>query len=256
MTESNVLESGRQPGKWTWFILPMCIIAAMTVLIGLGNWQMQRLAWKDGLIARVEKNLNGPPATLQEISEKLAGGKDVEYLPVKLRGTFRHDLEQYFFTTFKGTSGWAVYTPLERADGSVVFVNRGFVPMLRKDPQLRQEGQIKGVVDIIGLARSAPAGKPNSFVPDNDLVKNVYYWKSLPQMISQTGYDKAGTVLPFFVDVKDTPLPGGLPIGGITIIIFPNSHLQYALTWYGLAGALLVVGGIFMFKRRTESAPE
>ena len=73
-------------------------------------------------------------------------------------------------------------------------------------------------------------------------------------MSMRAGLDSSGLV-PFFVDADATPNPGGLPVGGVTLIDLPNSHLQYALTWYGLAGTLVVVFGLFAWKRRGGARP-
>ena len=249
MSKLASAERPRQKGGWKSFILPICIVAGFLVLSGLGNWQVKRLAWKEAMIARVEQNLNMPPLSVNQIAELQKNGEDLEYRPVKVRGKFLHDKEQYYFATFNSETGWYVYTPLEREDGSIVLVNRGFVTDHVKDPSKRLKGQVKGVVDIVGLARSAPSKKPNSFVPDNDLKKNIYYWKSMSEMFAQAGFKSNRKLVPFFIDANDAPNPGGWPKGGVTLISFPNSHLQYAVTWFGLAGALLVVGGVFMFKR-------
>ncbi len=250
MSEQATSEKSVQKGGWKSLILPLCILSGFLFLSALGTWQVKRLGWKEAMIARVEKNLNMPPLSVDQIAELQKNGEDLEYRPVKVRGKFFHDKEQYFFATHKSSTGWFVYTPLEREDGSIVLVNRGFVPDQGKDPSTRLKGQVGGVVEIVGLARSAPATKPNSFVPNNDLKKNVYYWKSMSEMFAQSGFKMKRKLVPFFIDADDAPNPGNWPKGGVTLINFPNSHLQYAVTWYGLAGALLVVGGIFMFKRR------
>ena len=253
MTDTKAKPGGGR--GWMRLILPLCIIAGAAYLSFLGNWQMQRLAWKEGLIAKVKQNLDKPPVTIEQVRTLLKNGDNIEYVPVRVKGRFKHQQEQYYFATYKSTPGWFVYTPLERADGSMVFVNRGYVSIDKKDPKTRAEGQIAGEVEITGLARTAPDEKPNSLVPDNNLKKNEYYWKSLDQMAASAGLKADTQLLPFFVDANDRPNEGGLPIGGVTLIKFTNSHLQYALTWYGLAVTLLVVGSIFMFKRRKSSTP-
>ncbi len=254
MTEKKSSPTKAMPKKMSWksLILPVCIISGFIFLSFLGTWQMKRLAWKEALIARVEQNLHKPPLSIAEIQALMKNGEDIEYRPVKVRGKFHHDKEQYFFATHKSSPGWYIYTPLEREDGSIVLLNRGFVPSVGKDPKTRFKGQVEGVVDIVGLARTAPSEKPNSFVPDNDLQKNIYYWKSIRQMFAQSGFKTHPNKMMFFVDANDAPNPGNWPVGGVTLIKFSNSHLSYALTWFGLAGALLVVGGIFMFKRWRE----
>ena len=235
-------------------LLSVCIVAGIVFLTGLGVWQMKRLAWKEGMIARVEQNLNEAPLTMEAIDKRLQSGEDIEYRPVKLSGVFDHSKEQFYFATFKGKPGYFVYTPLTQNNGAVVFVNRGYIPLELKDRSNRPLGLISDKVEINGLARSAPSEKPNSFVPNNDLAKNVYHWKSLSQMAGNTFDKMEVSIVPFFVDADSAPVPGGMPTGGVTRIQFPNSHLQYALTWFGLAGALLVVGGIFLRGRIKHEA--
>lgn len=230
-------------------VLAAAIVLGLVVLVGLGTWQVKRLVWKEALIDRVEANLSASPLPGQQIVSMIQGKQDIEYRPVSVVGTFRHDLEQHYFATFKGKPGYFVYTPLLQDDGNYVFVNRGYVPLSSKQAESRSDGLIEGRISIDGLARSAPGQKPNGFVPDNDLEKNIYYWKSLDQMTQQAFGNSTVLVEPYFVDAGASPIAGGLPVGGVTRIEFPNSHLQYAITWYGLALTLLIVGGYFLFGR-------
>jgi surfeit locus 1 family protein len=131
----------------------------------------------------------------------------------------------------------------------MVLVNRGFVPFDRKDPETRAQGQVAGEAAVKGLARNPLAEKPSSLVPDNDPGKNVFYWKDLAAMAERAAVPRERLV-PFFIDADAAPNPGGFPIGGVTLIDFPNNHLQYAVTWYGLAAALLAVLGGWMISRR------
>ncbi|NKB51018.1 MAG: SURF1 family protein [Rhizobiaceae bacterium] len=240
--------------KLTNVILVVAIALGVIFLSGLGAWQIKRLAWKEGLIARVETNLSSPPLSFEEVQITYDRGEDIEYRPMRVSGVFDHAREQHFYATHKGNPGYFVYTPLKLDADAYVFVNRGYVPLQKKSADTRAPGQITGRQEIEGLARSAPQSKPNTFVPENDLHKNIYYWKSLAQMKVQAFGDETPNVVPFFVDAGDAPNPQKLPVGGVTRIEFSNSHLQYALTWFGLAGALLVVGGFFLFGRiRTNS---
>lgn len=224
-------------------------LVAFAVLIGLGTWQVQRLHWKEELLATIEARVNAAPRPLAAIEARLAETGDVDYWPVSLSGTFHHEGERHFFATHKGRSGYFVYTPLELDDGRLVLVNRGFVPFELKEPARRGEGQVEGRREIVGLARNRLDGKPNSLMPDNDLAKNVFYWKDLAAMAASAGVGRPADYLPFFVDADDAPNPGGLPVGGVTLIDMPNSHLQYAITWYGLAAALAGVLGVWLWRR-------
>lgn len=224
-------------------------LAALAALLALGTWQVQRLVWKEGLIASIDMRVASSPRPLADIEARLADAGDVDYWPVTVAGTFHHEGERHFFATHKGQSGYFVYTPLELDDGRLVFVNRGFVPFDRKDVASRIEGQVDGRQEIAGLARNRLDEKPNFFMPDNDSSRNIFYWKDLDVMAQTSGVGAPEDYLPFFIDADATPNPGGLPVGAVTLIELPNSHLQYAITWYGLAAALAGVLGVWLWRR-------
>ncbi|CAG0962484.1 MAG: SURF1 family protein [Rhizobiaceae bacterium] len=235
---------GRSLRGFPWLVMAVGL-AALAVLLALGTWQVNRLAWKEALIATIDQRIALAPGPLAEIERLYADTGDVDYWPVALRGVFLHDHESHFLATWKGASGYFVYTPLELADGRLILVNRGFVPFDRKDSSARPEGQVEGEVGIVGLARNPLTEKPSWIVPDNDLAKNVFYWKEIAAMAGRAGIDPARLV-PFFVDAGAAPNPGGLPVGGVTMVDMPNNHLQYAVTWYGLAAALVVILVLFI----------
>jgi surfeit locus 1 family protein len=237
------------PARFPWLVALAGGFAFIT-LIALGTWQVQRLHWKENLIATIEARRSAAPLTLAEIEARYQSTGDVDYTPVAATGTFRHGGERHFLATWKGQSGFFVYTPLELADGRFVFVNRGFVPYALKDPAKRPQGQVESEVTVTGLARNALRQKPSSLVPDNDPAKNVFYWKDRDAMARSAGLRAAAEIVPVFIDAGAAPNPGGFPIGGVTLIDLPNSHLQYAVTWYGLAAALVGVLGVALWRRR------
>ena len=127
----------------------------------------------------------------------------------------------------------------------VVIVNRGFVPQDRQDTHTRGEGQILNAVDIVGALRwPEPRGW---FTPNDDPQRNVWFVRDHHAMATAMGW---GEVAPFFVD-QEAPLPpGGLPRPGALTVQLRNDHVQYALTWYGLAGVLAVVFTLWARSRR------
>lgn len=237
--------------KWLWLALIFGAVA-LAVLLTLGTWQVQRLAWKEGLLATIEERTKATPLTLPELMAQFEDGEDIEYVPVKTEGYFDHDNEQHFFATFDGQSGYYIYTPLMLEKDRYVFVNRGFVPYELKDPSSRPETLVSFAQDVVGLARKAPDAKAGWVVPENDVEKNVFHWKDMDAMIARTG-KPAEQFLPFFIDQNRNANRSLLPIGGVTLINLPNNHLQYAITWYGLAMTLIGVLGYYLIRYRRGS---
>lgn len=237
---------------WRFWAAVVAVPLALAILLSLGTWQVKRLYWKEALIAAIEERRHAQPLDVAGIMAMLAEGGDIDYRAASAEGHFLHDKERHFLATHQGQSGFYVYTPLELADGRYLFVNRGFVPYDRKDGATRSRGLVEGVQKITGLARARLSEKPSSMVPDNDEGRNIFFWKDLTRMGATTGLP-ADKVLPYFIDADATPVPGGLPVGGVTQIDLPNSHLQYAVTWYGLAFALAAVSLVGLFGRRKRS---
>jgi surfeit locus 1 family protein len=257
-------------------------LAGVALLIALGNWQMRRLAWKEGLIAAIAERTHAEPISVADAEHR---GGDIEYLRVKARGKFLNDKELHFYALDERDGmGWHILTPLQLADGAVVFVNRGFVPDELKDAAKRKEGEPGGEVEIVGLVRKPEIA--GAFTPANDAAKNVWYWRDLSAMAAAAlgtspspdewgegrgeGQQRAAApasaphpsplpadagrgdtrVIPFVIDAELEPRnPGGWPRGGVTRLELPNRHLEYALTWYGLAAALIGVFAAFAATR-------
>jgi surfeit locus 1 family protein len=217
-------------------------LAGLAVLLGLGTWQVQRLHWKGGLIAARAAQLAAPPAPLPATAADWRGW---DFRKVSARGTFRHDLEQRFGAfTVDDQFGQHILTPLIRPDGAAVLVDRGFVPADRAAVETRRQGEVTGPVEVTGIARYRGADRPGWFTPANQPKDRIWYWYDVPALAQATGLE----LLPVVVEADATPNPGGLPIGGQTRIELPNNHLQYAITWYGLAAALVGVYIAFCFE--------
>ena len=224
----------------------LAALVAVAGLVALGIWQLQRLAWKEALIARVEARVHRPAEPLPpETRWKELRPEDYEFRHVRISGRYLNDHEVYAFTAlsepkgpFRGPGYW-VFTPLDLGGGAAVFVNRGFVPMDRKDPATRADGVIAGVVEVTGLMRAPD--RAGLFTPAPDPRNKVLFVRDPAAMARITGL---ANVAPFYVDAAESG-PGGLPQGGETRLSFPNPHLGYALTWFGLAAALILMFGVW-----------
>jgi surfeit locus 1 family protein len=224
----------------------LAALGAFVVLLGLGTWQVQRLHWKEALIAERAARLTAPPEALPAQSDDWRAW---DFRRVTVSGTFRHDAEQLFgATAIEGRLGHHLLTPLMRPDGAAVLVDRGWVPADRAHPAARREGQLEGQVSVTGIARYRGSDRPSWFLPDNEPEQGLWFSYDLAALEAAIGLE----LLPVVVEADATPNPGGLPLGGQTRTELPNNHLQYAITWYGLAAALVGVYLAFSCERETR----
>jgi surfeit locus 1 family protein len=226
-------------------------IPAVILMLGLGTWQVQRLAWKTALIDAREAAIHAAPVPLPATLDQ---ARPLDFHRVIARGIFLHDKELYVGAfSPRGNEGFQIVTPLRLADGTLLLVNRGWVPEKRKDPATRADAQIAGPVEIEGVMR-IPVTPTGFIVPKNRPAENFWFWVDPPAMAEARGL--AG-VLPFFIEAGNAPNPGGYPMGGQTRISLPNDHLQYAITWYILAVALVVIYLVYHYRPpTTEAAPQ
>jgi surfeit locus 1 family protein len=223
-------------------------VIVCTILVGLGIWQVERLAWKEGLIAQVAARATAAPVAAP--GPMVWPGLDIEqleYQPVTVNGKFENDKEVHVIYTLTspkgpiGGVGYEVMTPLVTDEGWMVYVNRGFVPAANRDPKTRAESQIEGETTVTGLVRRS--ADRSWFMPGDDSAKNEWFSRDPSQWAAAYGLP-AASVAPYIIDADyDPSLPGGIPQGGETIVDFPNNHLGYAITWFGLAACC---AGVFI----------
>ncbi|MEB3044102.1 SURF1 family protein [Rhizobium mulingense] len=237
MSETSKETSERAHFRAKPALFAVCLTLLAAILFGFGTWQVQRLGWKSDLIARVDQRVHSAPlpAPARADWDKVDAGND-EYRRVTVEGVLANDKETLVYASTVLGPGYWVMTPLMLADGAAILVNRGFVPTDRRDPASRRDGQISGPIEIIGLLRmTEPKG---SLLQSNDVAADRWYSRDVAAIAQKRGL---GAVAPFFIDADATANPGGLPVGGLTVIHFPNNHLVYAITWYGLAVMVLAL---------------
>ncbi|OWJ57647.1 SURF1 family protein [Inquilinus limosus] len=244
-------EAHRPRSTASLIVLGAAALAVFLGLLALGIWQVERRAWKLDLIARVDQRVAAEPVAPPGPDgwARVTADQD-EYRHVRISGRFLNDREaQVTASTMKGAGYW-VMTPLQADDGTVVLVNRGFVPTENRDPATRAAGQMEGPLTVTGLLRiTEPKG---GFLRSNDPAAERWYSRDVAAIAAARGLTDAA---PYFIDADATPNPGGLPVGGLTVIAFPNSHLVYAITWFGLAALLAFgVGYAVRSERRRESS--
>lgn len=218
-------------------------VAALAALLGLGIWQVQRLHWKAGLIEKLQSRAKAPPIAPPGDAADLS---KFEYHRVRVRGVFRHDREFYLVgRSMRGTAGLHVLTPLQpEGGGHPILIDRGWAPFDRRNPATRIRGQIPGMVDVVGLVR-LEKGK-GYFQPDNDPAKNTWYFVELDRMAQSSGLDLARG---YYLVASPMAVPGGLPVAGQWRVDVRNDHLQYAITWFSLAIALIIIYVLYHRRR-------
>lgn len=229
--------------SWLGLLIPAVLVFA--VLIALGTWQIERKAWKEGLIAALTERLAAPPAALPPPAmwPRLDPASD-EYRRVTFTATFDHAKEALVYaaaSSFRpdvagGGPGYWIFAPARLPDGGFVIVNRGFVPEARKDAASRTAGQIAGPVEIVGVMRWPDAR--HWFSPADDPQHNMWFTRDPLAIAAAKGL---GPVAPFYVEQESPAPPGSLPQPGKLVVQLRNEHLQYAVTWYSLALVLVVV---------------
>ena len=214
------------------------LVAACIGFVALGVWQMQRLSWKQELIANTENRLAQPPVDAPTPAEW--GAIDTSDLYTKLHATGHYLSGQDTFvvaSTRYGRGFW-VLTPFMTDAGFTVLVNRGFILPAQK-ATLRVPA---GAQRIEGLLRlSEPQG---SLLQQNQPAADRWYARDVAAIASARGL--AGDIAPYFIDLATVEnAPKDQPIAGLTVVQFRNNHLQYALTWFALA-ALALVGMVLV----------
>jgi surfeit locus 1 family protein len=220
-------------------------VVSLAILIGLGVWQLDRKVWKEALVATVNARIGQPPQPLppRESWPRLVPAGS-EYAHVAFPAEFLEGQEALAYSSgsslrpdVKGQGYW-VFAPARLTGGSIVMINRGFVPADRKDAASRVEGAPHGSVDIVGYLRWPEAR--GLFTPSDDVKGNVWFVRD-PKAMSDA--HQWAVAAPFYIDQEAPVPPGGLPKPGKIDVQLPNNHFSYALTWFGLA---LGLAGVYI----------
>ncbi|WP_297299718.1 SURF1 family protein [uncultured Methylovirgula sp.] len=226
--------------------------AATGLLVSLGVWQLHRLAWKEALIARIAARSTATPQPMPAAADwPRLKSDDYDYRRIVLRGRFDNAHEVLIFRTDGPRDlgpGYLVLTPLVLASGDQVIVNRGYVPSALAAKSTRPNSEVEGEVTVTGLMR--PPQPRNLFTPADDPSHGLYFSRDPAPIVAHFGLTR---VAPFIVDADKTAIAGGWPEGGLTNINIPNNHMEYALTWFGLAGGLWIVVGSYILRTWQET---
>ena len=217
----------------------------MAVLVGLGTWQLFRLAEKRAQLAEIDQRIAAAPVSLLDTLNRADKGENIEFVKIKTTGIFDHSSERKKLTTFDGSPGWQIVTPFKSDDGIEVLVDRGTVPGNLQDAATRPE--TAGPTEITAVARKHGSAQ-GFFDPENDVEGNIWYWWDVPAMLSSVTIATDMKVAPFILQALPGSDPMKYPRAAAPQAQLLNNHLQYAFTWFSLALVLLVIAGLFVRK--------
>ena len=222
--------------------MTLCAIPAVLVMVGLGFWQVERLHQKEALLTAISERMRSAETPVTDVLGLPPG--EIEWRRVQARGRFLHDKETYVYATeFDLGPGVHVLTPLALDGDGIVLVDRGFVPLTSRAPETRTEGQVEGETTISGIVRLE--GEKNMFTPPPDEKQRTFYSRDIEGIARTSGVALGAPI----VIVADQPAnPGGLPRFPGYRVDIPNNHLQYAVTWFGLALTLVGVYLVYHVK--------
>ena len=208
-------------------------IVGIVILVSLGNWQMRRLAWKEAILAELETRLTAPAVPLPEAPNR---ARDM-YLHVVVTGEMGADEVHVLSSSPEVGPGYRIIAPFTLEDGRKILVDRGNIPEGRKQAARPLEnGRLEG--NLLWMQ------EPPTFPPDLD--KNIWFNRDPEALAEALGTE------PVLLVLSQTTLSTG-PYPGAVGVNIPNSHLGYAVTWYGFAlvwlGMTLYL--LFRIKRKT-----
>jgi surfeit locus 1 family protein len=247
--------TARQRSRRSWVGLLIPALLALAVLVALGTWQLQRKAWKEGLIAALDERSQAAPAALPPASTwaALDPGRD-EYRRVTFTAKFETSGDALVYASASAfrpdVSGFGlwVFTPAQLADGSRIVINRGFVP---SDTSWKANVAPPPSGDIAMTGAMRWPDRRSWFTPQDNAGHNVFFVRDPAALATAEGW---GRVAPFYIEQESPVPPGGFPQPGKLVPSLRNNHLQYAVTWYGLALVLAAVFAAYVIKSRREIA--
>ncbi len=231
-------------------LISLCGLLLFAGFIALGNWQLERRLWKLDLIEKVETRVHAPAEAAPGIGDWPSVNKaDDEYRHVVLNGQFLTGKDTLVVAATELGSGYWVLTPFQRDDGSIVLVNRGYI-----DQGVTPLAPVIGNIAVSGLLRlNEPKG---SVLRENSPSTGRWYSRDVQAIAASLGL----TAAPYFVDAEAIPTQANnntpssqAPVAGLTVIAFNNSHLVYAITWYGLALCVVLAGLIVVREGRRRN---
>jgi surfeit locus 1 family protein len=216
------------------FFIVLFGLAGCGILVGLGTWQLQRLEWKQAVLAEIDSRIVAEPVSLPVSPDPVAD----KYLPAQISGVFTGE-ELHVLVSVKHVGpGFRIIGAFRTDDGRLILVDRGFVTIELKDSE-----RLPGPMEITGNLHWP--SEIDSYTPEPDFTTNTWFARDVPRMASALGTEPVLLVARSPTDPDLPPLP--IDSEGV-----PNDHLQYAITWFSLALIWAVMTAYFLWRDRSK----
>jgi surfeit locus 1 family protein len=225
-------------------------LAIVALCIGLGVWQLQRRVEKHALIAALTERLAAEPVPLPPPLEwnKLTAERD-EFRRVRFRASYGSGADAMVYSSgsavrddVSGPGTWA-FIPARLEGGEIIVINAGFVQNTMQD-RAQQDRVVTRLVtgeaaDLIGYIRFPE--RAGLLTPSANTEKRLWFTRDHLAMAQALGWGNGSkTIAPFYIDLEQPVPPSGLPKPGPLHVHLKDDHLQYAITWFALAGAVVI----------------
>ena len=215
-------------------------LLGLALLLSLGVWQVQRLGWKEGVLADLEARLYGPPEPLPAEPDPVAD----EYAPVRLEGAIGDEALRVLASSKRLGAIWRIVSPFELDDGRRLLLDRGAIPAMREDVPAGGRATVLGNLHW--------PEERDGWTPEDDPSENVWYARDVARMAEALGTE------PVMVVAREVTMASGAPAEVAPLPLdtegIPNDHLGYAITWFGLAAAWAAMAAALLLRGRSEQA--
>jgi surfeit locus 1 family protein len=210
-------------------------VTGAAILVSLGVWQVQRLAWKEAMVAEIDTRISAEPSALPHVPGPLTD----RFTPVRVEGSFLPGELHVLVSVKRVGPGYRIISPFETVQGRRILIDRGFVPS-----EAKNDPRDLGATTVTGNLHWPE--ETDSFTPETDLATNTWFARDVASMAMALDTEPVLLIASSRTDPGVTPLP-------VDTSVIPNDHLEYAITWFSLAAIWVAMTGAFLWRNRATA---
>lgn len=210
-------------------------VTGAAILVALGVWQVQRLAWKEAMLADISARISAEPGALPQSP----GPVTDRFVPVRVEGSFLPGELHVLVSVKRVGPGYRIIAPFQTLQGRRILIDRGFVPT-----EAKNDPRDLGATEVTGNLHWPD--ETDSFTPETDLATNTWFARDVGMMAMALDTEPVLLIAASQTDPGVTPLP-------VDTNTIPNDHLEYAVTWFSLAAIWMAMTGAFLWRSRAAA---